>query len=669
MKAIASENLKNLFTTEKWQDLFSTFSDAFGFTFSMYDESGTPIFVQEKKDLICKEFRSVPAFRALCEAACHPDVGGTISNRNPSVFKCHANILNFSLPIQYLDEKAVILGHGSFEQYEDFRECMNLMQSSDSAPLPIRMPVVFTTGEHTRKVRSMVADSVNRLLRNSQETVTLRKKFESLKTLLSGWGGSLEQDPEDLYRDMLRKLSTLLDIQDISVLTWDRKLDRRVGFRLSNLQGQHEFLNIIEQDKVLQDLQDGKPFVLSDDQGRQRRTDVPDDAADYFPIMVNNQLEAAVCVKDRVDIKDIPLIIAFAKQAGLSIENQRLHHDLMKKFNLYTALSELTKAITPIQDDKSLLQVILDKSAELLKAEQGSLMVLDHEADVLLLEAKKGITGVTDKLRIGRGEGIAGKVAERGEPFLVENLEKDPRIKQKNREHYKTPSFVSVPLKIENRIIGVLNLADKDGGAAFNEDDLKLMESIATQAAIVMERNAFYNKTEELKKLSITDYLTGLLNRRHLQQRLKDELSRSGRHSHELSLIMLDLDGFKECNDAYGHNAGDKTLKDVAAILSKTVRSIDIVARYGGDEFIVMLPETGLSITKEIAERLRRNVSNKTVEVSPSGSDRPLGSFTASIGIACYPDHGKTMEVLLENVDKALYRAKKKGKNSIEVFS
>jgi diguanylate cyclase (GGDEF)-like protein len=182
-----------------------------------------------------------------------------------------------------------------------------------------------------------------------------------------------------------------------------------------------------------------------------------------------------------------------------------------------------------------------------------------------------------------------------------------------------------------------------------------------------MERNVFFNQTEELKKLTITDHLTGLLNRRYLYERLKEELARSERHGHLLSLLMLDLDGFKYCNDTLGHLFGDQTLKEIAETLLNTVRSMDVVARYGGDEFMVILPETAESLAIDIAERLRSNVAKKVVPTQDAaGGPRTL---TASIGIVCYPEHGETVELLLENVDKALYRAKNKGKNRIEVFS
>jgi diguanylate cyclase (GGDEF)-like protein len=183
-----------------------------------------------------------------------------------------------------------------------------------------------------------------------------------------------------------------------------------------------------------------------------------------------------------------------------------------------------------------------------------------------------------------------------------------------------------------------------------------------------MERHVFINKTQELTKLTITDPLTGVLNRRYLYDRLKDEVARSERHGHQLSLLMLDLDGFKQCNDTFGHLFGDRILKGIAETLLSTVRSIDIVARYGGDEFMIILPETAEPVAVEIAERLRNNVAKQSVRPEDTAGSGP-STLTASIGIVCYPVHGKTIEGLLENVDKALYHAKNKGKNRIEVFS
>jgi diguanylate cyclase (GGDEF)-like protein len=666
---ITGEHLQDLFTSDTWQDHFEALSDTLGFALSVYSDTGKPIYVPQNAYPLCKGFRTQSSdLGSLCDASCQPFLLNTLTAGKPSVFKCHAKIMSFAFPVEYLNEKAVVLGQGSFASYEDFRDCMDMVSAFGIDMITIKTPLTFTSSKQAWKACRFVEDTVGRLLKNLQETVTLRRKFESLKSVFSLWGSGAVADPETRYQDMLYNLSTLLGIDHITVLALDQQRGRFVSLYGLSMGGvQPRELGIGLQDRISLDLQNGKSFV--------RTTASPAGSGSgkgpsyFFPIMISGALGGILNVADKQLMdSDLQIISGFCKQTALFIENHHLHQDLLKKFNRFVAMSELTKTIAPIQNFEILLQTILDKSAELLKAEQGSLMLLDQETDNLLIEAKKGIIqGLSGKLRIQRGEGIAGKVAQLGEPILVENLEDDPRIKQKNRQHYKTRSFVSVPLKIDDRIIGVLNLSDKTTGEVFDEEDLKLIQSFATHAAVVLERNVFYNKTEELKKLTITDHLTGLLNRRYLYERLKDELARSERYGHYLSLLMLDLDGFKYCNDTYGHLFGDRILKVIAETLLNTVRSMDIVARYGGDEFMIILPETTESLAKDIAERLRNSVANKVV-LPDGAAGTGSHTLTTSIGIVCYPDHGGTLEMLLERVDIALYRAKDKGKNRIEVY-
>jgi len=674
LNAITGEHLKDLFATETWQNHFTALSDSLGFSLSIYSQTGTKLFTPLRTHPLCRGFRSSSSeLTSQCKTYCHPFMMNTISKGKPDVYKCYAKIMTFALPIKYMDERAVVLGQGSFSSYEDFRECMNHLSAIGLDTISITMPLTFTSVEHTWKVSGFVADSVGRLLKDAQETVTLKRKIESLKSIIGKWGSSADERSETLYKEMIDKLSSLLDIDDIAILAFDRKQKKYLSlYSLSRSSGPAEAIAISERDSIVQDLVSGKPFVLSAEPIEDPKADFLNGmgALYFFSVMVFKKLEGILRITDRVlKESDKQIIMAYCQQTALSIENQRLHEGLDKKFDRFAAISELTKTITGIRDYETLLQTILDKSADLLKAEQGSLMLVDHKTENLYVEAKKGNSEeVPEKHRINRGEGIAGRVAELGEAILVENLEDDPRVMQKNRQHYKTRSFVSVPLKIDDRIIGVLNLSDKMSGEVFDEEDLKLIQSFTTQAAIVMERNVFYHRSEELKKLTITDSLTGLLNRRYLYERLKDEVARSERYNHHLSLLMLDLDGFKYCNDTFGHLFGDKLLKDIAEALQNTVRSMDIVARYGGDEFMVILPETAEALAIDIAERLRSNVAMKAV-LPQEAADKVPHPLTASIGVVCYPDHGKTIELLLENVDKALYRAKNKGKNRIEVFS
>lgn len=673
MSTIAGEHLKDLFTTETWIDLVTTLSDSFGFSLSVYAQTGSPIFVPPTTISPCRSVRSSSQdLKSQCKSHCRPRMITALSTGRPDVYKCYAGIMSFVLPIEYEGEKAVVHGQGSFSSYEDFRECMNLMTFSGLDAISVTSPLTFTSKQQAWKACRFVNNMVNRFLKNKQETFALRKKFDSLMDVFSLWSSASAELPETRYQSMLYNLSTLLAIDRITILALDRQHDRYISlYGLSKSGMQTEAFSISASDTIVQELLSGKPFVRAAKPAAPA-TDPPDSRGPryFFPIMVNNSLGGILCIAEKLlRENDLQIIAGFCRQTALFLENHQLHQDLYVKFSRFATMSALTQEITPIQNYETLLQMILDKSAELLKAEQGSLMMIDHETDALFLEAKKGsYQEASENIRIRRGEGIAGKVAEHGEPFLVTNLENDPRIRQKNRQHYKTRSFVSVPLKIAERVIGVINLSDKTTGEVFDEEDLKLIQSFASHAAVVMERNEFYNKSEELKKLTITDSLTGLLNRRYLQDRLKDELARSERYTHPMSLLMLDLDGFKNCNDTRGHLFGDKVLKDVADTLQKAVRSMDILARYGGDEFIVILPETREAVAIDIGERLRTSLLRVPMRVPETAVPEPC-RLTASIGIACFPEHGDTVELLLGNVDKALYRAKNKGRNRVEVFS
>jgi len=662
-----ARHLQNLFLSESWKSRFKTLSDTIGFNLRIYSEDGTPIFSTEEHSPMCRGLLSAPDFRSKCDTYCRSAMMEAFSKCRPIIYKCYAKIMSFAFPVEYMGEKVVIVGQGSFSTYEDFREFIKHLSFSKVKDFSVTCPLKFTTAEDARNACSLVDNSITQLLKNTQETITLKKKVDSLKEVLGMWGVASKEQPETLYKCMIANLFTLLDIKHIVIFSLDKESGvYKSIYSLKNNDREAEAFGISEHDIIVQELLKGKPFVSSMEPYMAVRADFLKDTNVFyfFPILVGQRLEAILGIFDNhLEESDITIINGFCTQTAISIENQRLHRELYRKVDRFAIVSDITKTITHILNHETLLQTILDKSAELLKAEQGSLMLLDHETEALLLKAKRGISNsLTEKLRIQKGEGIAGKVAELGEPFLVEDVENDPRIKQKNRLRYKTGSFVSVPITIEDRVIGVLNLSDKTTGDIFNKEDLELIQSFATQAAIVMERNVFYTQTEELRKLAMTDSLTGLPNRRCLRDRLEEELLRSQRYGRLLTLLMVDIDGFKGYNDTFGHPIGDKALKAIAESILLSVRSVDIASRYGGDEFIIILPETGKTLAVSIAERLRNDVAE--LELLPGGL-----TLTTSIGIASYPEDGKISELLLENVDKALYLAKNRGGNRIEVFS
>ncbi len=170
-------------------------------------------------------------------------------------------------------------------------------------------------------------------------------------------------------------------------------------------------------------------------------------------------------------------------------------------------------------------------------------------------------------------------------------------------------------------------------------------------------------RTRELEHMATHDALTGLHNRNALSKYLRDESARTMRYKHHMSIFMLDLDHFKDINDRHSHLVGDIALKQIAGVLLQTTRKTDFTGRYGGEEFVVILPETSLDEARELAQRLLEVIRKTPIEVSPSLTL----SVTTSIGVAAYPDHADNTEDLLKQADIALYRAKDKGRDRIEI--
>ena len=204
-----------------------------------------------------------------------------------------------------------------------------------------------------------------------------------------------------------------------------------------------------------------------------------------------------------------------------------------------------------------------------------------------------------------------------------------------------------------------MNFTDKHGGERFDKHDLEVLDSVATQIAVALDRVSLRDKVGEFAQLSVTDPLTGLLNRRYLQERLGEESNRSDRSGEPRSFLMMDVDEFKSYNDRFGHPAGDEALRIVGSILRQNLRGADVAVRYGGEEFSVMLPVTSIDEAELIAQRIRMHVER---------TEFPRRKVTISIGAATLTPELANVDALISAADRALMRAKDMGRNNVQVY-
>lgn len=335
-------------------------------------------------------------------------------------------------------------------------------------------------------------------------------------------------------------------------------------------------------------------------------------------------------------------------------ERVRLEERLQSERNKLEQLLFFEEKVSSLHKLDELVDFIVKKSVDILNAKKCSLMLFDHATRELCIRAAKGLTEeVVEKTRVRLGDPIAGIVAQNGESILVTNLEYDKRFQRNNRNSYASRSFMIAPIKVGGKLLGVINVADKDSPreAVFTETDLQILSSIARETAVSMENAKLY---KELEYLAVIDPMTSLCNYRCFVKDLNTEIERSKRFGAPLSLLMLDIDNFKSYNDRYGHPEGDHLLRAIAETIRRTLRAVDEVSRYGGDEFSVILPETSAEQAQGVALKLLEAVANLQLK-------EKVG---ISIGIAEYTGNLDRLE-LVSRADRALYRAKREGKNRV----
>jgi diguanylate cyclase (GGDEF)-like protein len=348
------------------------------------------------------------------------------------------------------------------------------------------------------------------------------------------------------------------------------------------------------------------------------------------------------------------------------LEIIRLSDELETKNRSLHQFQEFLQGIAQSLDSESVYSEVLTKFSGIMKAERSSLLVLHEDSEELSLEAAVGADfEASSKIRMKVGDGISGQVLASGSPLLVRNTDTDRRVRNLKRGHYKTKSFISYPITLGQKKLGVINLTDRMGGASYESKDLLVLEMMAPQLALIIDRTEWFKKAEQYQQMSLTDALTGLPNRRYLEERLFEEVERSKRHGTPLCFMLIDVDHFKKYNDIYGHTNADLVLIKTASILRRSVRAIDMPARYAGDEFCIILPETEIKAAAFIAERLCREVRQTDYH---SELGELMGRVTLSIGVSSYGVGRQTPLSIIETADRALYQAKTLGRNRVALF-
>ncbi len=330
------------------------------------------------------------------------------------------------------------------------------------------------------------------------------------------------------------------------------------------------------------------------------------------------------------------------------------------KDNEFLILREVAKTLASTLDLKEVLNKIMEIIAEIFQPQDWSLLMLDELQEELYFAVAVGQAGQKLKeVRLKLGEGIAGWVAKNAQPLITEDAYNDPRFARwvDGVTGFKTGAVACLPLISKGKVLGVIELFSQER-KVMSSHEIELLGALVDFAAIAIENARF---VERIKDLTVIDDVTGLYNSRHLHTLLETEISRSIRYQAPFSLIFLDLDHFKMVNDTHGHLVGSRLLKEVGQLYKYGLRNIDWALRYGGDEFIIILPQTGKKEALLVCQRLRRTL-NEAVFFEKDGLKVQI---TASYGISTYPDDAHDKEEVIKQADQSMYLVKKLGRNGI----
>jgi len=674
-------------TTDQQIERQNELADKYGLAIVLTDEHSSAL-SKSNNNSMCEILYGSDRFAPECEKFCGKAFELATAAGTTVGYKCYAGLNCLAVPMKKAEKQIVAIVGRAFTKADDYRAATEraiegdwrqfsaneffenvLLANSDAHLEKLARRIEKSSGADeaenstlkSQNRESFTADGEQRTPGSGQQTadeINLETEIHNPKS--KHWRSLFGSLLDLSYRQAcFLTLQFVADRYSMKHLAWLERKDDKLDaiYAKGNLKDREIQVGMPADDERLLDaLRKETSLELRERQAE--KTAGKPQTIRLFPVAVGDEIRSALVVGDEIGDNE-KLISRFCRNIASDLEILRLREQLAQRGWLEHAVGKFNESIKQI-DSEDFWTHLTNISAELLKAERSSLLVFDEKSDAFIAKAATGIrSDYIKQVRGNLGWRVSRNVLNGGEAVVVEDVNKIGLQAAPDDWLYKTDSFISYPIAIGGRKIGVLNLTDRADGGIYSDYDVRLLDVIMPQLAVLIDRASLKRQAGEFEQLSVTDALTGLLNRRYLEERLTEEIKRSNRHGFPMSFMMIDVDEFKSYNDSFGHTEGDKALQIVGGCLRENLRGADVAARYGGEEFSILLPQTNSEEAATIAERVRERVEKANF------INRQV---TVSIGIASCSLSLNSARDLISAADKALYEAKRRGRNNVKVY-